>query len=240
MRIIRRYSMFYCVVFYSLLSILSAHVAVALLMETSAFNIYLLYDFMKSSYFIILLFGLFVISAISYSKWSLYLYYAAFLATLFFLLASLYQDFNKAVLFIIFFYCTLSYFLGQGWKQALYLACYNPYMSEKNLDDSILIKIGARVKTEDNQTCEGLLANWDEMSCFVRFKNEGRCNFRGNVKVITEYNGREFEAWGKIVSSVESRGIGIIFDTSGEKKFNWQSFYNIMDEISFTPEYLVQ
>ena len=243
MQIIKRHSMFYNVVFYSLLSILTVHVTLALLMEMSAFNIALFYEQFKSSSFImllIMLFALFVISAMSYSKISLYLYYLASLAMVGFLLVSLYGNFNKAVLFIIFFYCVLAYFLGQGWKQTLCFACYNPHISDKDLDYPTPLRINAKIKIKKDKVYESFFTNWDEISCFVRFEDKNEDKLRGNVKIIAEYNGRQFENWGKIVSCVKNKGIGIIFDMNRGKKFNWRDFYNIMEEVSFTPEYLIQ
>ena len=240
MQIIKRHSMFYNVILYSLLSILTVHVAMALLTEVSAFNLSLFYELRESFFLIILLFTLFVILAIFYSKFSFYLYYLASFYTVGFLLYSLYGNFNKAVLFVIFFYCILAYFLGQGWKQTLHFACYNPNLSDKDIEDPLCLRMRARIEIEKGNVYEGFLTNWDEMGCFVRFKDENLDKFRGSINVITEYNGREFCNRGKIVSSAENKGIGIIFDKDREKKFNWRNFYNIMEDISFTPEYLVQ
>ena len=240
MRIAVRYGMFYSVAIYSLLSILTVHVAVALTAETSAFNLNLFYDFVVSCYPIILFFSLFIVTAVFYSKISSYLYYAAVLTTISFLLVSLYEDFNKAVLLIIFFYSVLSYFLGQGWKQTLYLACYNPCISDEDIDDATSLRIGVRIGFHgDVQDYEGLLTNWDEVSCFIRFIDREPDVYRGDVKVMTEYNGKDFLSWGKIVSYTGRSGIGIVFDVSEKKRFSWKDFYSIMDEISFTPEYLV-
>ena len=66
-----------------------------------------------------------------------------------------------------------------------------------------------------------------------------RKNFFGPVKIQTEYNGKKFENEGKIVSRVENQAIGVIFKIDEEKRFNWEDFYKIMDETSFTPEYLI-
>ena len=240
MQIIKRHSMFYNVIFYSLLSILTIHVALALLAEVSAFNLSLFYELFESFSLIASLFALLVISAIFHLRLSFYLYCLASLCAVCFLLFSLYGNFNKAVLFVIFFYCILAYFLGQGWKQTLYFACYNPNLSDKGIDDAISLKMRVRIEIEKAKVYEGFLTNWDEIGCFVRWKDNNVEKLRGSVKVITEYNEREFKNRGKIVSCVGDKGIGIIFDINREKKFNWEDFYNIMEEISFTPEYLVQ
>ena len=114
-------------------------------------------------------------------------------------------------------------------------------MSKQYLENPISIKIYAKVEIEENGVYEGFLTNWDAMSCFIRFKDEGRpSKLRSDLKVIMEHNGKKFKNWGKLVSRIDNRGIGIIFNISEEKKFNWRDFYHIMDEISFTPEYLIQ
>ena len=213
----------------------------ALQSEISAFNSAVFYELIRYPYFIavVLFFGGFLISAIFYSKLSLYLYYMAFFTTLLFLLVSLYGNFNKAILFIIFFYCVLSYFLGQGWKQMLHFACYNAYVSSKNLDSPIAIGIEVSIETKDNKIYPGHLMNWDEMSCFIGFDYSHMDKLSGHVKIITKYNGKVFTNWAKVVSYVEGGGIGVIFDWDGANRFNWQDFYNILDEISFNPEYLI-
>ena len=240
MQIVKRHSMFYNVIFYSLLSLLTIHVSLALLTEASAFNLSLFYELFESFSLIALLFALFVISAIFHLRLSLYLYYLASLCAVCFLLFSLYGNFNKAVLFVIFAYSILAYFLGQGWKQTLYFACYNSNLSDKGIDDAISLKMRVRIEIEKGKVYEGFLTNWDEMGCFIRWKDKNVEKLKGSVRAITEYNGKEFTNRGKIVSCVENKGIGIIFDINREKKFNWQDFYNIMEEMSFTPEYLVQ
>ena len=78
------------------------------------------------------------------------------------------------------------------------------------------------------------------MSCFIWPLNESLGKIKGPTEIIAKYQGRAFTNRGKVVASMENKGIGVIFELSGQKKFNWQEFHSIMSEIAFVPEYLVQ
>ncbi|MCY4644747.1 MAG: hypothetical protein OXB88_09035 [Bacteriovoracales bacterium] len=221
------------------MSIITIYVAMAFSKETSSFSVYLFYEFIQSYSTIFLLFVVFIIFAVRYSKYSIYFYSIASFVTAFILLAYIYENFNKAILFIIFFYCVLAYFLGQGWKQVLSFSCYNPNMLKNELDDPISIKIKVKVTLKDEMIHEGVLTNWDEISCFVHLGGKIEEKLYGQLKIQTEYNGKVFENEGKIVSRVANQGIGVIFNIDEEKRFNWQDFYKIMDEASLTPQYLI-
>ena len=240
MRITKRHGLFYHVFFYPLLSMLALYVSSALTKNISALTPPLLQQFATSHSAVAGTFALFVIFALFYSKHSLPLYYLSSLVVITLLIISLYQDFNKAVLFIAFSYCVLAYFLGEGWRQVLHLACYNPNMSEQYPDDSPALKIEVAITAQNGKIYQGFLVNWDEMSCFIWPLNESLGKIRGPTEIVAQYQGREFTNRGKVVSSMENKGIGVIFELSGQKKFNWQEFHSIMSEIAFVPEYLVQ
>ena len=172
MRIVSHHSALYNMISYCFLSVMTIYVAMAFSRETSALNIYFFYDFIKSHHLIFLLFGPFIIFALSYSKWSFYFYHLAFFITAALLFTYLYENFNKVILFIIFFYCVLAYFLGQGWKQILGFSCYNPNILKNEIDDPIYIKIEVKVQMREKFVYEGILTNWDEISCFIQLDGE--------------------------------------------------------------------
>ena len=238
MTVVKRHSMFYHIIFFSLLSLLMVHISQALSVEKSALSFALLKDFLSNSHLLLVLFGLLILFSFFLSKFSLYLYYSSSIVTSFVLFNLLYQDFNKSILLINFFYIIIIYSLGQVWHQVLSLACYNTRLSGNAINDKTLIKIKVNLQTQHKTTHSGFLTNWDESSCFVTLEKEGQKHLKGLVDVIVNYNGQEFKNSGQIVSRLNQQGVGVLFHENKKNKFNWQGFYSIMEEMSFTPRYL--
>ena len=233
--------MSYNMIFFALLSILTSYVCLALLKDSSAFNVALFYQFIKFSPLITIPFILLILSVLFSPKYSAFLHSLASLSTVFFILAYLYADFNKAVLLIVFLYSIIAYFLGQGWRQTLDLACYCPNISHRDINDCLLMKIPIEFKVKKSSPIKGILRNWDENSCFIKFESTVPLKkLQDALTVRLEYNGKTFENQGEVVSHVPGTGVGIIFHADREKRFNWQDFYTIMSEMALTPEYLVQ
>lgn len=153
-------------------------------------------------------------------------------------LEGLFIEFNKIIVFALFFYIIISYFLYQLLKFYLALASINPNYHPSDLFEPLLKKIYCEISTDDKKYL-GYLTNWDLEGCFIKLK--GSAEFTSPVRVKIFFADREFLQEGEVVAATpDLTGIGIKFQSTSKNlnTFNWSEFMDIVHELGFKPQRL--
>jgi hypothetical protein len=150
----------------------------------------------------------------------------------------LFIEFNKIIVIALFFYAVVSYFLYQLLGYYYGLASINANYSSSDLFDPLLRKIPCKFYVGE-ELHKGFLTNWDEEGCFVKLETPKK--FPRKVKIVIDFQGREFTQDGEVVAeSLDFSGVGIKFEqtTKDLRVFNWSEFNDLIHELGFKPERL--
>jgi hypothetical protein len=154
------------------------------------------------------------------------------------IIEGLFIEFNKVIVIALFFFIVIAYFLYQLLRYYFSQASVNPNYADTDLFPPLLKNIHCRVISGD-QVVQGILSNWDEEGCFIKFSESTA--LPAKVKVLVLFRDREFTQEGEVVASIQdSSGVGIKFEKTIRDLtvFNWSEFMEIVDELGFEPQRL--
>jgi hypothetical protein len=158
-------------------------------------------------------------------------------------------EFSKMILVLLFFYLLLSYYLIQFYSMDLDESFYNPRFDDKNLFDPMLTRIkceivqrGLNVEADYDVMAEGFFTNWSEEGCYIFL--EKSVLLKGDLSLVIEMNGLKFYQDVSIVSKIKNgSGYGLRFIPVEKRQIKnhlgWKEFYEIIEEMGYTPELLV-
>jgi hypothetical protein len=150
----------------------------------------------------------------------------------------LFIQFNKVIVIALFFFTVIAYFIYQIYTEYFSQASLNSNYGPNDLFDPLLREIQIQVQVGE-ETLAGVLTNWDETGCFVKFSSPMKA--LRQVRVNVHFRGRTFTQEGEVVAqTLDLQGVGIKFGKTEKELslFNWSEFIEIIDEIGFQPERL--
>lgn len=162
--------------------------------------------------------------------------YSAFIA--FRSLEGLFLDFNKLVLFVLFFHVVISYGFYQILTWTYSRASFTPNFTEDSLHPPMGRQIPVEVKLGETNAM-GRLTNWDAEGAFIWLDEKLTARARiGDVRVTWE--GHHFEAKGTIVSGTwDGRGVGIEWkNVPVEKEEGWSNLMALFNDYGYDPRLL--
>lgn len=197
--------------------------------------------------------GLFIVTIISLlmmKKFSKILLVTVVSTTLLQTILNLNTEFSKMILVLLFFYLLLSYYLIQFYSMDLDESFYNPKFDNKNLFEPMLTKIECEIlsckasheERDLEVVANGYFTNWSQEGCYIFFNKV--IDLKGPLKLRVEMDGHKFTQDISIVSRFKNKeGYGFRF-ISGPKRqiknhLGWNEFYEIIEEMGYSPELLV-
>lgn len=154
---------------------------------------------------------------------------------------NLFVEFAKLPLVLLFFYLLFGFYLYQFYYSEIEESYYNPMFSKNDLFAPMNKNINVKICKEDEPVAHGVLTNWSKDGCFIKF--DDALDLKGTYTIVIEYEGFSFEDKANFVSSTsEKNGYGFKFVKLNMDKnttsLGWGHFYEIIDEMGFTPELL--
>lgn len=240
LKINRRQSLVWNMVFYCVLSLLFLHVILSLHLDVSAIHQERFKEFLLGNKYLVGYTLLVIISFLKMHRLSKLLF--PLLLGVIFIQSTilLFQDFDKLILLMTFFLILIGHFLHHMWGKELERSYYNPLISGQELNSFPVVPIKARcLDPKGREIGYGFLTNWDEEGCFIRFISPLQ-NKNKNVVVEIEFEGRLFSQPGFVISSFgHFSGVGIRFHMNRPSHcaFNWKDFYGIIVDHGYLPTY---
>lgn len=185
------------------------------------------------------LFVLTILAAFRLSKFISWLFWLTVATTSIYTCLSLWQEFSKFVIVLLFFYIVFSYYLYQFLKQDLNESYYNPLFDSKFIFEPMCRKIPVEIDLQEGKVIESHLTNWSQGGFFLFIKEPQL--LKGLYQVRINYEGHVFETKAKVVTRLkDNTGVGmrVVEDTS-KNSLNWKNFINIISEMGYQPELLV-
>jgi hypothetical protein len=240
--IYKRSKLTWHLILYKLLSLYFLHVILCLSKDVSALDKNLLIQTLSYFKFTVFLFFISLISIWNFSKISQYLLSIFIFVINLNIIVILFNGFDKFILFLLFQHCIFSYFYYLYWVNDLNIAAFNPNASPNDLYPDPLYKINCVVVDKiSKKTCLGFITNWDQDTCFVLLKNDGR-NLNKFVNLSIQLDGIDFSSNAMIVSRFNSLGIGLnLFKDNSiiqDNNLDWFNLYKILKERGITPKHL--
>lgn len=189
-------------------------------------------NFLKSDYYLLILFLVTLIS-IFYAKKSskyisiLFFVYISGNSFYYFLLFN-----NKIVLTFSILYLIVSYIFYFFLKEELETSVFAPKYYENQLSKKQIYDLKVAVQSGKNYR-EGFLTNCDTSGCFIYFGDELKAFFKKNtdVSLVFYYLGCEFFATGELITKFGGGyGVSIKEKLSPGDKLGWRDFYSIIRE----------
>lgn len=153
-------------------------------------------------------------------------------------LESLFLDFNKLVLLVLFFHVVISYGFYQLLEWTYGRASFTPNFTCDGLFRPMGRAIEVQVKVDD-AIVRGRLTNWDEDGAFLWLADKLPARAR-NVAVTVFWENHEFQAKGTIVSGTwDGTGIGIEWHTTTvETEDGWKNLMALFGDYGYDPSLL--
>ena len=242
MKIIHRSSIIWNLILFMLLSFIFIYIQKAIYLERSAFSL----EFLK----VTVINNIYLLSSLTLTSILIYklkkICKIFYVATVFFVSAysvlSLFEEFSKLILVVLFVYFLLSYYFYFLLKSDLNLSFYNPSFDNSNLFDPMLFKIDCSIDYKVNGiegTSSGCLTNWDDVGCFISLNTE--LPKKSIIKTLSiSFDGQIFEDDVKVVTILKDRkGLGIMFNSSKSHNiFNWNELNKIITDMGISVEYV--
>ena len=142
---------------------------------------------------------------------------------------------------MLFVFILIAYYFCISLKIELDKAFLNPRFSQNELFEPMLYKMKALINEDENGGIRGHLTNWDEQSCFIYLdaKEMDKVKINKSVDLKISYNEHNFTQSAKVISISYNNGVGLKFEHNKEDSlFNWKEFYQIVEDLGFTVEYM--
>lgn len=236
LKIIYRSSVVWNIIGYTILAFFFLYAERALSLEKTALDMSFFKSFITSNKILLSSFIISILSLYTLRKFSFTLVLSLLVYVGAVFIYDLFQQFDKLILLMLFFYILFSYYFLLELYTELSRAYLNPKFSENELFDPMLYKINASIVVDSKVVGSGYLTNWDEVSCFLH-TSDNLSEFEGTIKV--EFDGCEFLQDAKIASKGNNTGIGLKFvRNENDTILNWNEFIKIITDQGFQVEYM--
>ena len=143
------------------------------------------------------------------------------------------ESYDKFILIYNFIYLLSSYYFYSLLTLEMKEAVYEPGYRSNQIGDRRSYNIKVTIEGKAFKTLEGKITNWNKGSCFIALDEKPQ-SISGKVNIVFEYENREFEQVGQVVTSYEN-GFGIKFiEVENSAKHDWSSFYAIIHDRGYS------
>lgn len=202
----------------------------------------LIVDFIKSNSLVVFIFIVAIFNVLRLNKHAKSLTVLVIGITLVQTILNLNSEFSKMILVLLFFYLLLFFYVYQFFAMDLEESFYNPKFDKSDLFAPMLTRIDLEIIGKDKEVIEkGFLTNWSAEGCFVRL--DSKVELKGLIDIKVSLKGHDFYQTVIIVSKVTgSTGYGLKFlqpkGGMDGKSLGWNEFYEIIEEMGYSPELL--
>lgn len=150
-------------------------------------------------------------------------------------LIPLFGKFDKTIFILNFIFITLYFLFYFFWSDEIKDSIYCPGFSPNNIQINSDFGLNAQVLDLRNYEFKGHITNWDSNGCFIYLEHPIKA-CRGRVAVNIEFEGKDFNQKGRVVSSFDN-GIGVQFELGKKpsKKYGWPEFFDILIDRGYYP-----
>ena len=154
---------------------------------------------------------------------------------------SIYHNYNKITLLALFIVSGFSFFFAVFWQRELEESYYNANFDIWELNERRPDDLKVTVFKDKKEIANGIITNWNDNGCFIRFHKPLKRFFVKDVKLKISFNNKVFDQEARqIVARRDGNGAGFsFFPGDSTDLYNWKHLYDILYDRSYLPEYLM-